>query len=252
MTSSRRRGRDGTDAGPLSLGRYFIEVRKVSVSLLLVAPLFLFHELALRLSESNLRNSAELAVKKLFWYLGPGAEYVQLFLLLVMLGALLHVVAHKIPIHRLLLPFLVECLLLAVLLGPLVAALARYLPLRVPSGAEVDDLLLSVVASVGAGLYEELLFRLLLLGGLYVLFRRLCGWQWLLSLMVAVLVSALVFSGYHHLGPDADPFEAPAFAFRALAGILLGLGFAWRGLAVVVYLHAIYDVLFDLRQAAWF
>jgi membrane protease YdiL (CAAX protease family) len=236
---------------PLDLHGYLAESRRVSVSLVLVAPLFVFYELALRVAGSDLRNSAEMAVKKLFWYLGPGAAYVHAFLVLVILAAGHRVVVRRIPIHRLLLPFLVECCLLAVLLGPVVAGLADILPLFARSGPEHPPLGWSLLASLGAGLYEELVFRLILLGGLYMLLRHLMRLRRGLSLAVALLVSALLFSGYHHLGPFGEPFDGRAFAFRAAAGILLGLVFAWRGLGVVVYLHAIYDVLYDLRQAAW-
>ena len=64
---------------------------------------------------------------------------------------------------------------------------------------------------------------------------------------MAILLSALVFSLYHHVGPGGEPLVADRFLFRGLAGILLGVVFAWRGLAVVVYMHVFYDVLCDLR-----
>lgn len=244
----------GSRSESLDLAGYLAESRRVSVSLVLVAPLFLFYEVALRLAGSDMRNSAEVAVKQLFWYLGPGAAYVHAFLLAVLLGAGYHVLARRIPIHRLLVPFLVECSLLALLLGPVVALLTRSLPLlaqMAQPGPEGPALGFNLLASVGAGLYEELVFRLILLGGLYALLRSALRLPSVLSLIVSLLISALLFSGYHHLGPFGEPWDAHAFAFRAAAGILLGLVFTWRGLGVVVYLHAIYDVLYDLRQAAW-
>ena len=64
---------------------------------------------------------------------------------------------------------------------------------------------------------------------------------------VALVVSSLVFALYHHVGAAGEPFALDRFAFRAAAGTILGLLFALRGLAVVVYMHVFYDLLCDLR-----
>ena len=64
---------------------------------------------------------------------------------------------------------------------------------------------------------------------------------------IAVLVSSLAFALYHHLGAYGEPLVAGRFVFRLLAGTILGVLFATRGLAVVVYMHVFYDVLCDLR-----
>lgn len=145
---------------------------------------------------------------------------------------------------------LLESLLLAGLLGPLLGWLvgqsglsAVHLPTQAPAPIWLPPLL-----SVGAGIWEELVFRLGLLGGLTFLFGRLTNWQPAASFAVALMASALMFALYHHLGPGGEPLAADRFAFRSLAGILLGLVFARRGLAVVVYMHVFYDLLCDLRQ----
>ena len=64
---------------------------------------------------------------------------------------------------------------------------------------------------------------------------------------IAIVVSSLAFALYHHLGAYGEPLVASRFAFRALAGTILGVLFATRGLAVVVYMHVFYDLLCDLR-----
>src|SRR5690606_6959235 len=92
----------------------------------------------------------------------------------------------------------------------------------------------ALLASVGAGVYEELLFRLVLLGGGYAALLPLLRGRRRLAFVVALLGSSLAFAAYHHVGAHGDPWEARLFAFRALAGILLGLVFAGRGLGVVV------------------
>lgn len=225
--------------------------RRVSLSLVYVAPLFLGYELAVRVADSGVRNAAENTFKSLFWYLGPGAGLLQAFFALVLVAAASRVFQQRLPVLRILVPFLIEALLLALVLGPIVAFLTGVFPLDASVRPRGDDLLVSVLSSVGAGLYEELLFRLVLLGGFYVVLLRFLGLRRGYALAAAVVVSAAMFAAYHHMGPNGEPFAARAFAFRGMAGILLGLIFAARGLGVVVYLHAFYDVLYDLRVAAW-
>ena len=113
--------------------------------------------------------------------------------------------------------------------GELAAAMA--------SGLDFLDV---IVISAGAGLHEELIFRLLGVSGLSWLLAGVMGEKE--SWVVAVLVSSLVFSLAHHLGPHGEPFAFAAFVYRSLAGLFFALVYQVRGLAVAVWTHCIYDV----------
>ena len=54
--------------------------------------------------------------------------------------------------------------------------------------------------------------------------RRGFGWGNLASGAFAVVLSALVFSAFHYLGPYGDRFALSSFTYRAVAGLMLGLG----------------------------
>jgi hypothetical protein len=113
--------------------------------------------------------------------------------------------------------------------GPLAAALS--------SGLNFLDI---VVISAGAGLHEELLFRLLGIGGLSWLLAGAMGEKQ--AWVMALVISSLTFSLAHHIGPSGEPFEFAAFSYRALAGVMFALIYQVRGFAVAVWTHAIYDV----------
>lgn len=110
-----------------------------------------------------------------------------------------------------------------------------------------------VVMSAGAGLYEELLFRALLFdwGGralTYVSMPFATGGaalqtsrRWALWLAWG-LFSSLLFSAWHHMGDLAEPFSLQAFVFRFVCGLFFCLLYAFRGLAVAAWTHALYDV----------
>ena len=122
---------------------------------------------------------------------------------------------------------------------------------RFLGAASGGELTADLVASLGAGIFEELVFRLAMLSVLCLLLVRVCDAlriSRVFALLVAVLGSAVVFSAFHHLGPGAPPYEQGVFLFRTAAGILLGLLFVVRGFAVAVYTHALYDVHYYLTH----
>jgi membrane protease YdiL (CAAX protease family) len=63
-----------------------------------------------------------------------------------------------------------------------------------------------------------------------------------------ILVSAILFSAFHHIGQYGETYTSEVFVFRFLAGVIFGLLYVWRGLAVVCWSHALYDVLNTLTS----
>lgn len=108
-----------------------------------------------------------------------------------------------------------------------------------------DPALEQVVAYLGAGLYEETLFRLLLYSGLLALFT-LAEFPTLLAVILAATGSALAFAAAHHLGAGGETFDGRVFAFRAAAGLCFAWLFHVRGFGVSVGAHTGYDVLVGL------
>jgi membrane protease YdiL (CAAX protease family) len=100
-----------------------------------------------------------------------------------------------------------------------------------------------LVMSIGAGLYEELVFRLLAVSGAYALLHRFFRMTPVGAAVLAILMASLLFSAYHHVGAGGEPWDAGIFAFRFLAGVILSWLFLLRGFAVVCWTHALYDVL---------
>lgn len=102
-----------------------------------------------------------------------------------------------------------------------------------------------IVSFLGAGIYEEALFRLLIFAGLV----RLFSWADMRSafnIALSALASALLFAGAHHLGPNGDPFSVYIFAFRTFAGLYFAILYQARGFGIAVGAHAGYDVLVGL------
>ncbi len=99
----------------------------------------------------------------------------------------------------------------------------------------------AVVSALGAGVHEELVFRLGLVTALVALARGRRG-----AFAIALVVSSLVFAAAHHVGTLGEPFTARAFAFRTLAGVAFGAIYWYRSLAHAVYAHVLYDLFVTL------
>ncbi len=100
-----------------------------------------------------------------------------------------------------------------------------------------------LVMAAGAGFHEELVFRVGLFAGGAFLLTRFVHMGKGRALVLAAVVSSLIFSGMHYVGPMAYRFTLVSFGFRFLAGLFLAAVYRWRGFAVGVYTHALYDVL---------
>jgi len=97
--------------------------------------------------------------------------------------------------------------------------------------------------AVGAGLYEELLFRLLLIPVAVIALRDVIRLEASSARFGAIGLSALLFTLYHDLGTGGAGVDWSRAAFFLVAGVFFGGLFVWRGFGIVVGVHAAYDVV---------
>jgi hypothetical protein len=100
----------------------------------------------------------------------------------------------------------------------------------------------SLVGFLGAGVYEEAIFRLALIPAIFGVMRVLRTPQVVAS-AAAVTISSLLFSLAHHAGTPGETFTWFAFIFRWLAGVYFAWVFVVRGFGIAVGAHTAYDVL---------
>ena len=129
------------------------------------------------------------------------------------------------------------------LLDPAVSTDAQRAARVLPAGAE--GLVGRMVGYMGAGVYEEMLFRLMLLPPVAAIGFRL-GARRGLRIVVAVVLTSVVFSAAHYLGPHGEAFDTFSFAFRFLAGTFFAVLFVFRGFGIAAGTHALYDVFVSL------
>jgi hypothetical protein len=227
--------------------------RSPRYSLLFALPLLLCYEtLAFVLSHdaiAGVRNGADVLLKSAFVWLGGRTGLIVFGVLLLGTGALL-VRRDRAggPLRPpVFLGMLVESALYAALFGAVAGVLTGLLLeglVRLSTGAPARlDLPTQLMISLGAGIYEELLFRVMIVGFLAWLARRVFGWREGGAGVFATLVGALVFSAFHYVGPYGDRLTLPSFTFRAIAGVLFSGLYLTRGFGITAWTHALYDVL---------
>lgn len=139
----------------------------------------------------------------------------------------------------------VESVVLAMLFGVVVGAATAQIvrPLATLAMAPVTSLdrPTQLMVSLGAGLYEELLFRVVLVSAVAWGGRRL-GWRPGVAGAVAAVVGALVFSAFHYVGPYGDELRLQSFVFRAVGGLAFSALYLFRGFGITAWTHALYDV----------
>jgi membrane protease YdiL (CAAX protease family) len=237
---------------------YFRTTRSLLYSVLFAAPLFVLYELGAAFlagtERTALRNGADVLLRSLLAAGGVQGTAAFTAVLLAIAVVLVLVERRRTKIRLRAAPFagmMLESILYALLFGTVVGTATQWVlggtRLAVDAagsrlgGADV------VVLSLGAGIYEELVFRVLLLGGLWGLFRS-AGFRSRSSALVAAALAALVFSAFHYVGPYGDAWSLSSFLFRFLAGLAFSVLFLLRGFGITAWTHALYDVFLFLAR----
>jgi hypothetical protein len=214
-------------------------------SLLFILPLLLFFHVAAAFYGTDLLALRDVA--KVLRFFGATVAYLPALAILVVLFVQHLARRDRFHVHG------------ATLAGMLVESIAWTLPLvalvhvmgRLTAGALAaarhapQPLLQQLVVAVGAALYEEFIFRLVLIGLLLLLFVDVFDLHRQAATVFVVVFSAVCFSLYHfsrqHFTGEL-PFPWHPFAFRGLAGVYLGGLLLLRGFGITVGAHAVYNV----------
>ena len=220
-------------------GRAWAGHGDLPASLVLIVPLFLIYEVGV-LFTGNV-NGADIVTRSIYGALGRTSY---LLVNAAIAGGFLVWLRRDRRWHSLRLeivaPVVLEASIYALTLGALGAlVIDRILGLGITGG--------SVINALGAGVHEELVFRLGVFGGLVALGSR-TSLHPRIAVALALAISAVAFSAAHHLGTYGELFTSHAFAFRCLAGVVFGLVFWFRSLAHAVYAHALYDLVVYWRS----
>jgi hypothetical protein len=100
-----------------------------------------------------------------------------------------------------------------------------------------------VTLALGAGIYEESLFRLVLFTAVHFVVVDLLKQKQNVGYIIGAAVSALAFTLYHDVSAPAGGIDLGKFLFFLGAGIYFAVLFVMRGLGIAAGTHAFFDIL---------
>lgn len=235
---------------------YWSATRAPRYSLLFALPLLLAYEaLAFALTHdgyAGVRNGADVLLKSAFVWLGGRNGLLWFGALLVGAGLVLVVRDFRRSggvVPRYFLGMAGESVAYALAFGTVTSLLTSALLRAAPLAAGLPgslDLPSQLMISLGAGIYEELLFRVILVSALAAMGKHLLKLAPVPAGILATVVGALLFSAFHYIGPFGDPLELGSFTFRAIAGVIFSAMYLLRGFGITAWTHALYDVFLTL------
>jgi membrane protease YdiL (CAAX protease family) len=272
-----RRGAAGTSSSlrrKAEAGQTYWDRSKQPLEILaLVAPLVVIYEIglvwALRAERGTITNRAHEGLLRLFDAVGidimvmalPAAAVVVVLVTWQFLSRMpwsLHLPTiglMAIESAAAALPLAVFALVIA-RSGSAWASMAAVVSVAEPAGAgagpETLGLLGKISLAIGAGIYEELIFRMALISLLHTLFvdAMRIGERW--GTGIAIAISAVLFAIYHPLGAVGGGIDWSRATFFVGAGAYFGVLYVMRGFGIAVGAHAAYDLLAVVALPAWY
>ena len=247
----------------LAEGSYLETTCRPFYSLAFLLPLILVYEIGTLLVNTNQLAHTQARVAAFTWLLAV-AEWMRLdpasawafpgFVVTVILLCWHIATRHSWQLQPIrLLWMAAECLVLSVPLFVFGALVNSSTGTPMAAGAtEPAPYLANLVTSIGAGIYEELVFRFILIGLIMLLIENVLQLKGFLAPMVAVSVSALLFAAHHYVGIEAgvicrlsaEPFTLVGFIFRTMAGVYFAIVFRYRGYGITAGTHAVYNMIY--------
>ena len=249
-------------------GSYFRASRAHRYSLLFALPLLVLYEVlaaVLSYESGGVRNGADVLIKSLF--IAIAGQYGTMLFGAIVICVAVWLIGRDLRANgRALKPAVfagmtAESLALAVLFGIVVSGItarvlapfgatgampgAGYATLAVAAQGPLQEMGwgTQLMVSLGAGIYEELLFRVILVSALAFFASRVLKLRTVPAGVFAVVLGAFIFSAFHYIGAYGDPLELQSFVYRMIGGLVFSAMYLVRGFGITAWTHALYDVM---------
>ena len=227
------------------MSNYWRYSRSAYYSAVAALPLLVIYEILIILSQSQywgIRNAADVWIRTFLMAFDLKAQHVT-FVLIAISIVLIPIAKSrasgiKLKAHYFALMF-AESFAFSLFLGIFLQSILRLSGLS--SGGDGTGLIQNLALSIGAGLFEEIIFRVILLNLLFLLLRPIFK-KTVVAAIISVLLASFLFSLSHYVGSIADTWELYSFMFRWAAGLLFTVLYFIRGFAITAYTHALYDI----------
>lgn len=227
------------------MSNYWRFSRSAYYSVVSALPLLVVYEILVIMTQSRywgIRNAADMWIRTFLMAFDLRAQHLT-FVMIGIAFALIPVAKTrsygvKLKANFFLL-MLAEAFTYSLVLGGVLQSILRLSGLA--AGGPGNGALQNFALSLGAGLFEEIIFRVLLLNLLFFILNYIFKNK-VTTAVISVLAASFLFSLSHYIGSMADSWELYSFMFRWIAGMIFTVLYFIRGFAITAYTHALYDI----------
>jgi membrane protease YdiL (CAAX protease family) len=221
-----------------------METRRPVYSAALVLPFLIIYHAGTVILNTTYINGADALILRILGLFSIPSMFASVLVLILFFAVWQYRTKASLKINRkyFILTFLESMGLALILLLFFGKGIPRFSAAVFSGGREISDFVLYC----GAGIYEELVFRALLLGILVLIFHNALSLSRKTTAILAAITGALIFSLFHYIGPAGDAFLFGSFIQRTLAGLYFSVIYVTRGFGITAACHAFYDILVGL------
>ncbi len=233
------------------IGSYLTLTRQPVYSLLFLTPLLVVYEAYAYFINFNkpfqIRNGADILLKRFFQLLGLEGLFSMMMFILVAILVIVGISYRRMrqPLVGRYFPLMLgEAIVYSFFLGPVVQRLTGFVqhPFLGPDTSPIQDFSVKLLVSLGAGVYEEIVFRVVLITAMMFLLEKVARFEFNHAAVLSIIASSIIFSGFHYIGEYHWQFTWESFLYRAIAGLVLAILYITRGLGITAWTHSLYDV----------
>ena len=236
-----------------SKNNYFLYTKNLFISLLFILPFLLIYEslyyIVYSANDIKSRNLAEVVIRNIFEIFSPYNFIVEIIVILIIFIFLLNKNKKRNINFQIKPLFMFMIIFEGILYGLLLLLLfSNFNLFSLKNAIYNPNLLETIYLSIGAGIWEEVLFRGILLSFCIYLYSFISKSKTYLNFIFPVIFTSILFSWIHYVGNSGDIFNYTTFLIRFLAGMYLGVLFIKRGLGVVCMCHISYNVILAILK----
>tara|TARA_Y100000590_G_scaffold460671_1_gene620496 strand:- start:701 stop:1408 length:708 start_codon:yes stop_codon:yes gene_type:complete len=224
---------------------YFSFSKNILTSFLVIFPLLVLYELIAFLKFSStsfvIRNTADSIFRDIITIFTTNVSLAQSIIIIIFFTIYISFNIHYIKNYTFKLKYILMIYLESFILGVILIFLLNgiYVFNNI-NNTFYDDYILSFYLCLGAGIWEEILFRFVLINIFAFIFKFIFKKSFNVIFLSFVL-SSLIFSLFHYIGSFADTFYLYSFFIRFIGGLCLSSIYYYRGLGISILTHFVYD-----------
>jgi len=225
---------------------YFNLSKSPFYSFIFILPLFIIYELGISTISSEdlptIRNGADVLLRKMLATIGISGVYGMGLLLLI--GIVISFLINKRKFKELSLKsnYFIFMIFESIIWSILLFIILSKGQLLLAKGSS-KILTQQIVLSIGSGIFEEFVFRVMLVSSIALIVGLLVKKKYIYKISISIIIASIIFSVFHFTGEYAEDPKISLFILRFVAGIVLGYIYIFRGFGIAAYSHSFYNLI---------